>query len=146
MEIGCYGLGRRARSKLYHERQYIFRLFGKSIRGARVSRVPRTSHAALAAPRRSIPVQEVCGAGSTRVHTGPIRSGRVYMKKSCSLASCTTQLFVWRGSTRVWRREAVLFAWRQGHQTWGHTGPSGRGGPIVWRGSTRVLEEARERF
>ena len=141
---------------------------------ARVQRVPRTSCAALAAPRGSIPsgsdvAQSLCGAGprgSTQVLEEAIL-------ESCSLASCTTQPFVWRGSTRVPRREAVLFAWRRGHHRRGatrvlrscrgsHAGHAAlaalaalaasrvhsirkRCGSIVWRGSTRVLEEARER-
>ena len=54
-----------------------------------------------------------------RVHAGPRGSARVLEEaresiflESGSLAFCTMQLFVWRGSTRVLCREAVLFAAR----------------------------------
>ena len=121
---------------------------------ARVPRVPRTSRAALAAPRGSIPSGSFVWRGSTRAHAGPRRSGRVYIIESCSLASCTTQPFVWCGSTRVPRRRGatrVLHSSRGSHA--GHAALAAsrvhsitkRCGPSVWRGSTRILEEARER-
>ena len=63
----------------------------------RALRGSRGSHA-LAAP--SDVAQSLCGAGP--------RGSTLYIIESCSLASCTTQPFVWHGSTRVPRREAVL--------------------------------------
>ena len=90
-----------------------------------VARGPRGASRVHSIRKRCGPV--IVWRGSTLVHAGPRRSGRVYIIESCSLASCTTQPFVWRGSTRVPRREAVLFAWRRGHHR---------------RGATRVLRSS----
>ena len=94
------------------------------------------------------------------------------VRGSCSIASCVTQPFVWRGSTRVLRRSfadsravyIVCMAARPSEAR-GHAGPARvprsrfhlmlRGSQTAFdvaqlcgagpRGSTHVLEEARER-
>ena len=103
-----------------------------------VARGPRGASRVHFIRKRCGPV--IVWRGSTRVHAGPRRSGRVYIIESCSLASCTTQPFVWRGSTRVPRREAVLFAWRRGHQ-----GVGPRGSCAVPAGPTQVTRPSRPR-
>ena len=140
------------------------------MRALRGSRGSHTSRAALAAPRGSIPsgsdvTQSLCGAGpcgSTRVLEEAGGSKLQYRVLFSCVVSDTALCMAWvhagpaqggsivcvaarRGATRVLRSSRVSHA---GHAALAASRVHSirkRCGPIVWRGTTRVLEEARER-